>query len=126
MATQEKRLLRLLHGLSEEGRASLLDYAEFLASRKDGHAPPPVPQSPLAIPRPEQESVVRAIKRLIATYPMLERDSLLHETSALMTRHVVHKHPAVEIIDELEQVFRRHYDNIASIKERETSSQASS
>jgi 2-polyprenyl-6-hydroxyphenyl methylase / 3-demethylubiquinone-9 3-methyltransferase len=54
------------------------------------------------MPRPAVESVVKAIKRLMATYPMLARDKLLNDTSALMTQHVVHKRPAVEIIDELE------------------------
>lgn len=104
----EKRLLKHYRALSDSGRTSLLDFAEFLSAR--GSAEVVVPEVPLDIPRPDQESVVKAIKRLMATYPMLARDKLLNDTSALMTKHVVHKHPAVEVIDELEVLFRRHYD----------------
>lgn len=122
MSSDEKRLLRLFRGLSGHGRASLLDYAEFLASRGEERTASAVPELPLDIPRPEQEeSVVKAIRRLMATYPMLERDKLLHETSALMTRHVMHRHSAIEVIDELEQVFRRHYDNHLRARDGEAS-----
>jgi hypothetical protein len=109
MTPDEKRLAKLFRGLSDGGRASLLDYADFLAARDNvRHAQ--VPETPLDIPRPAEESVIKAIKRLMATYPMLERDKLLHETSALMTRHVVHRQPAADVIDEMELVFRRHFD----------------
>ena len=111
MSSEEKRLLRLFRALSEGGRSSLLDYAEFLQTRNVASEPVPAARFPLDIPRPAVESVVKAIKRLMSTYPMLERDKLLHETSALMTSHVMHKRPAVEVIDELEAVFKRHYDN---------------
>ncbi|MFA5082268.1 MAG: hypothetical protein WC474_06980 [Hydrogenophilaceae bacterium] len=107
MTSDEKRLLKFYRTLSNSGRTSLLDYADFLASRDNGQAA--VSETPLDIPRPAEESVVKAIKRLMATYPMLGRDKLLHETSALMTRHVVHKQPAVEVIDELESLFKRYY-----------------
>jgi hypothetical protein len=53
---------------------------------------------------------VKAIKRLMATYPMLDRDKLLHETSGHMTRHVIHGKPAAEVIDELEAMFAQHYE----------------
>ena len=109
MSSDEKRLLKLYRALSDGGRNSLLDFADFLATRDKGHAAD-IPTVPLDIPRPADESVVKAIKRLMTTYPMLARDKLLHETSGLMTRHVIHKNPAVEVIDELELVFKRHYD----------------
>lgn len=109
MTAEERRLLRLWRALDGAARQSLSDYAEFLVSR---HPRPSaeVAQAPLDLPRPAEESVVKAIRRLMATYPMLDRDKLLHETSALMTRHVVHKQPAPAVIDELELVFRRYYD----------------
>ncbi|NTV94109.1 MAG: hypothetical protein HGA75_01660 [Thiobacillus sp.] len=109
MTSDEKRLLKHYRALSNSGRTSLLDYADFLAARDNGPEAS-VPETPLDIPRPAEESVVKAIKRLRTTYPMLERDKLLNETSALMTRHVMHKHPAVQVIDELEALFRRYYD----------------
>lgn len=109
MNTEERRLLSLFRGLSETGRTSLLDYADFLASR-DAAVAPVIPEQPLDIPRPARESVVKAIKRLSATYPMLKRDGLLHETSALMTQHLVHGRPAEAVIDELEALFRQRYE----------------
>lgn len=115
MTSDEKKLLQHFRALPENGRLSLLDYAEFLATRAENQ-PAPASVTPLDMPRPAGESVVKAIKRLMATYPMLARDQLLHETSALMTRHVVHKHPAAEVIDELELLFRRHYDQYLQAK----------
>ena len=109
MNVDERRLLKLFRALPASGQSSVIDYVEFLVSRVE-NAPPPVPTQPLDIPRPTEESVVKAIKRLMATYPMLARDKLLNETSAQLTRHVVHRHPAPEVIDELERIFKRHYD----------------
>ncbi len=108
MTADERRLLRLFRAMSPERRVGLLDYADFLLAREQPEAAS-TPSRPLDIPRPERESVVKAIKRLRATYPMLDRAKLLHETSALMTQHLVHGRPAAEIIDELEQLFRQHY-----------------
>lgn len=88
----------------------MLEYAEYLASRDKADGLNDVPQEPLQIPRPEQESVVKAIQRLMSSYPMLDRNKLLHETSAQMTRHVMQGIPAGEVIDELEAIFQRQYE----------------
>lgn len=103
----EKRLREILGLLPEVQTAALLEYAEFLAARYGG-----VKEitAPLDIPRPDKESVVRAIKRLGATYPMLDRSKMLNETSVLMTQHVIHGRDAVEVINELEVLFRSHYE----------------
>ncbi len=114
MTADERRLLRAYRALPEAQRAGLLDYAEFLLSRAGQEEGEMVPQAPLDIPRPHQETVVKAIRRLRATYPMLERNQLLHETSALMAQHVMHKRPAPEVIDELESLFKRYYDQHAA------------
>lgn len=108
MNQDERRLLRLYRGLPPAQKAGLLDYAEYLSQRA-------VPEqedakAPLPIPRPAEESVIKAIRRLKQTYPMLDTNRLLHETSGLMAQHVVHKRPAPEVIDELEALFRRHYE----------------
>jgi hypothetical protein len=108
MASDEKELLRLFRALNDANRKSLLDYAEFL--RDNGSVDVATPQTPLDIPRPPKESVIKAVKRLMQTYPMLDRGKLLQDTSALVTRHVVHKDPAPGVIDELELLFKRHYD----------------
>jgi hypothetical protein len=106
----ELRLREILNSLPEAQAAALLEYAEFLASRYT--APEPVTE-PLAIPRPDKESVIKAIRRLGATYPMVDRGKILNETSVLMTQHVIHGRDAVEVIDELEILFRQHYEKLA-------------
>lgn len=110
MTADERRLLRLFRALSESKQSSLLDYAEFLLARVLPEAES-VPQTPQPIERPAQESVVKAIKRLRETYPMLDRAKLIHETSALMSQHLVQGRSAVEVIDELEALFSRHYQS---------------
>lgn len=109
MTPEERRLLRAYRALPEARQQGLLDYAEFLINRTAPQEQD-VPQAPLDIPRPERESVVKAIKRLRQTYPMIDRTKILHETSGLMTQHLVHGKAAAEVIDELEGLFRRHYE----------------
>ncbi len=109
MMAIERELLKHFRMLDPVQQQGALDYVSFLASRPSQMAAVDLPQ-PVAVPRPEVESVVKAIKRLRATYPMLEANKLLNDTSNQMTRHMIHGVPAVEIIDELEVVFRKHYD----------------
>jgi len=108
----EKRLREIIGELPETQAVALLEYAEFLAARYSG---PKEITEPLAIPRPEKESVVKAIKRLGATYPMIDRSKMLNETSVLMTQHVISGRNAAEVIDELEILFRRHYENLSRL-----------
>ncbi|MEK7304187.1 MAG: Crp/Fnr family transcriptional regulator, partial [Pseudomonadota bacterium] len=56
----EKRLREILGELPETQAVALLEYAEFLAARYSG---PKEITAPLDIPRPQKESVVKAIKR---------------------------------------------------------------
>lgn len=106
----EKRLIELFKRLGETERASLLSFAEFLASRMpEAVDEPPVSQVPLEIPRPEKETVIGAVKRLAITYPMVDREKMLHETAALMTQHMVQGRPAPDVIDDLERLFAHHY-----------------
>ena len=106
-----ERLTRLCRKLSEADRAMLLAFAEFLANRADssGAMGPRGPEVPKEHPRPEQESVVAAIRRLSDSYYMLERDTLLHETAALMNAHVLQGRPAPAVIDDLEALFAARY-----------------
>ncbi len=110
MTADERRLLNLYRALSESRRAGLLDYAEFLLARVMPEAEA-VPLIPLELPRPAQESVVKAIKRLRTTYPMLDRAKLIHETAALMSQHLVQGRDAVEVINDLEALFLHHYQS---------------
>ena len=107
-----KRLCRIFDALSVTDRDTLLAFAEFLQARAQ-----PVPSPSLEIhphPRPAGESVVAAIKRLSATYPMLDKARMLNETSSLMAQHVMSGRPAAEVIDELEALFKQHYQELST------------
>ena len=117
--TEEARLLELFATLAPSERDNLLAFAEFLQSRGlpisnvGSLTVPPKKKverpKPLDIPRPEKEAVVAALKRLTATYPMLDKSKLLTDTSGLVTQHIMQRRPHVEVIDELEVIFTRHY-----------------
>jgi len=117
--TEEARLLELFATLAPSERDNLLAFAEFLQSRGlpisnvGSLTVPPKKKverpKPLDIPRPEKEAVVAALKRLTATYPMLDKSKLLTDTSGLVTQHIMQRRPHVEVIDELEAIFTRHY-----------------
>ena len=88
----------------------MLAFAEFLQSRTRPETPEQL-ATPLPIPRPPQETVISAIKRLTKTYPMLDIVRLLNEVSVLMSQHVLQGQAENQVVDELEQLFLRHYQN---------------
>ena len=85
----------------------LIAFAEFLAD-EPARAPDGA-LAPLVIPRPEEESVTMAIRRLVRSYPMLDRRRLMVEASQFMAQHALEGRPVVEVIDELEKIFGQHY-----------------
>lgn len=112
----ERRLLKIVRALDAQDRATLIAFAEFLMaggarSGSAGDLEPAAlaPNEPQYEPRPPQESVVAAIKRLRRVYPMLDPGEMLHETSALVAGHVLHGRDAAEVIDELEELFVSRY-----------------
>jgi hypothetical protein len=121
VSTPEEQLLELFAALDERDRHALTAFAQFLGARsRDGGRPedqasqtvarePQDLPEPKPIPRPAHESVVAAIKRLAASYHMLNRAKMLNETSALMSRHVLEGRDAKEVIDELERLFQDRY-----------------
>jgi len=115
MKAKEKQLLKYYSTLSEQQQNTLLLFAEFLSQQTTDSEPVTrVIPTPVVIERPAEETVVGAIKRLTASYPMLERSKLFNETSSLMTRHVMQGHDAAKIIDELEALFEKHYHELLS------------
>lgn len=109
------KLASLFAQLSAPQQETLMAFAEFLASREPRHQEQPEPiAEPLFMERPSKESVIAAIKRLSASYPMLDKAILLNETSALMTQHMMQGRPAPEVIDELENLFDRTYQQLIS------------
>lgn len=115
MTPQQQQLLAYLDKLSDLDTATLLRFAAFLA--QDRAATPSLAAStvneipqPTVIPRPEQERVVDAIKRLSESYPMLDKKKLLNQTSGLVAEHVMGGKPARVVIDDLEAAFQRAYE----------------
>jgi hypothetical protein len=114
--TPQQQLLTYLEKLSANDTATLVRFAAFLAQDKSSVAseqPPAVAQDsavPQVIPRPEQERVVDAIKRLSASYPMLDKKKLLNQTAGFVAEHVMSGKPARLVIDELEAAFLRAYE----------------
>lgn len=120
----DRRLAEILARLPPAQTAMLLEFAEFLLQRHAAGAPETPPlraaeiPSPLDIPRPAEETVVKAVKRLRATYPMLDARQLLAQTSELMTQHIVQGREAAEVIEELEMLFRSHYEKLTRNNEK--------
>ena len=110
MSPDARKLLDCFRRLSADRQAALLDYAQYLAEKEQNSPHRSVPTTPVEIPRPESESVIKAVRRLRETYPMLDQNRVFTDVSSLMTRHVMHGVAAVDIIDELEIIFRRHYE----------------
>lgn len=104
------RVAEIAERLPEEQLHTLVQFAEFLLTQvPEQEADTPFPE-PKSIPRPAQESVIKAMRRLSETYFMLDRGPLLNETSALMAQHVMQGRSAKEVIDELEAMFAAHYE----------------
>lgn len=105
MRSGEKQLLDLFERLTPEQQDRLIAFAEFLAD----DPVPGIERGPTVIPRPDGETVTMAIRRLVRSYPMLDRRRLMVEASNFMAQHALEGRPALEVIDELEMVFERHY-----------------
>ena len=120
-SAEQRRLLTLYNRLDSQDRAALFAFAEFLATRNPPESPAaeaslfdPPPAQPKQIPRPNQESVVAAIKRLSESYFMLDTKSLFNETTSLMTSHIMQGRAAVDVIDDLEHLFAERYRRFLS------------
>ena len=118
----EERLLEVHSALTADNRDSLLSFAEFLLSRQpaddpagENATPPAAPtplEAPLDIPRPENETVVGAIRRLRESYSMVPRQAVFHHSSTLMTRHIIEGAEAGTVITELEALFLSEYNKL--------------
>lgn len=123
---QERKLLRLFKSLSNEDKQTIVKFARFLtdnnsdSEKADQDSPEKINErtvipSPSSIERPAQESVIKAIKRLNKTYPMIDKSTLLDRTSGLMTEHLLKGRDAVSIIDELEEMFELAYNDLLKL-----------
>jgi hypothetical protein len=108
MPSIEQQLTAILKTLPAPQQELLLEYAEFL-QQKHGIVEDDVIHEPKAIPRPEQENVINAIRRLSDNYFMLDTSKFFHEASSLMTQHIMQGRDPVMVIDDLEELFAREY-----------------
>ena len=107
----EQALLKACRKMTPVARRTLVDFADYLSRRYPAVALP-VPKQPLQVSRPVEESVIAAIRRLAKTYPMIDSDNVFSAATTLMTRHVMGQKAAVEVIDELEAMFKARYDDL--------------
>ncbi len=103
-------LIDLYESMDDERKLSLCDFADFLYAKAE-----PVSKeipAPEAVSRPQEETVVGAVKRLKIKYHMVESMSVFSAASALMTDHMVKGRDVVEVIDEMEILFEEAYDKL--------------
>ena len=113
LTDEQRQLLKLHASLGIQDRASVLAFAAFLAQRAGEDEENAAPPEPEPIPRPAQETVVAALKRLSASYFMLDKSTMLNETANLMAAHIMQGREAREVIDELEWIFARQYRRLS-------------
>lgn len=113
---QERKLIKLYKSLNTSNKEAFIAFGEFLQSRdgslNTGDIEDTTIPEPLDIPRPEDESVIKAIKRLSATYPMVDKENILHPISDLMTSHMISGKSAPDVIDDLQEVFLNEYKSL--------------
>lgn len=100
MTPEARALVGVFQSLSERDRATLADFARFLAERSERPA-----LAPIFTLRPAGESVMHAVKRLNRSYPMLDRRRLLQPVGALVSAHMLDGRGAAETVEALEELF---------------------
>ena len=110
MIKSSKELIDLYDAMDDERKLSLCDFADFLYA-KAGPVVKEIPP-PEDVPRPEQETVVGAVKRLKTKYHMVESMTVFSAASSLMTDHMVKGRDVAEVIDEMEVLFEEAYKNL--------------
>ena len=118
----ERKLCKFYRSLNESDRLTLMKFAEFLSVQATEpieeieaevilSPSDPFPE-PKEIPEPEDENVIKAIKRVSEMYPMVDRSAMLDVTSGLMTEHLMQGRPAVDVIADLKNAFHKEYEKL--------------
>ena len=102
MKAYRARLVMLFERLDDDGRRTLVEYAEFLAGRLE-----PSDDETSVEAGPPGESVLQAVRRLNRSYPGLRRAALLQPVGELLSQHLVDARAAAEVIAELEALYAR-------------------
>jgi len=118
---QERQLIKLFKSLDSSNKDVLLAFAEFLQNRSmsENSKAQDLKESkvePLDIPRPDDESVIKAIKRLSETYPMVDKENILHPITDLMTAHMLQGKKASDVINDLQELFINEYESLKKNK----------
>ena len=113
-----KELINLYESMDDERKLSLCDFADFLYA-KAGPVVKEIPP-PEDIQRPQEETVVGAVKRLKLTYHMIESMSVFSAASVLMTDHMVKGRDVVEVINEMEVLFEDEYNKLLQGSKRDS------
>ena len=114
-------LIDLYEAMDDNRKKSLSDFADFLYAQAE-----PISkeiQPPDDVPRPEQETVVGAVKRLKIKYHMVDSMSVFSAASALMTDHMVKGRDVVEVIDEMEILFGDAYKKLVQESKNDSEQQ---
>lgn len=107
MKAHEEKMLAFYRRMDEDDQRALLRYAEFLSQAKKGESDSPV--LPDFIPPARDESVIGALKRLSASYPMLDKGNMLDQASLLVSEHLLQGRAKEEIIHEFDILFDQQY-----------------
>ena len=102
-----KELIDIFESIDDERKLSLCDFADFLYA-KGGLVSKEIP-APEEVLRPQEETVVGAVKRLKGKYHMIESMTVFSAASTLMTDHMVKGRDLTEVIDEMEILFEQAY-----------------
>lgn len=108
LSVEDRNALKLFRSLDAGQKQSALAFLGFLATQESGRQMREAAK-PQLIDRPQEENVIKAIKRLRASYPMLDQNQLFHVTSEKMMDHLMHGKSAPDVIDELETLFLQKY-----------------
>ena len=114
-------LIDLYEAMDDNRKKSLSDFADFLYAQAEPISKEILP--PDDVPRPEQETVVGAVKRLKIKYHMVDSMSVFSAASALMTDHMVKGRDVVEVIDEMEILFGDAYKKLVQESKNDSEQQ---
>jgi hypothetical protein len=113
---EERALSKIYKELDSNHRQTLLSFANFLVQQQKEQSATSqeniVDLKPLNIPRPKKESVIKAIRRLSANYPMIDTDTMFDAISKLMTSHIMEGRSAEEVINDLQALFENQYTEL--------------
>ncbi len=116
MSGGKKKIALIFAKLDAQGQSSLLDFAEYLLAKSSPEEQVSTVRgllSPTFEVAPESETVIAALKRMRRVYPMLDTGDLFNEASSLVTSNLMGGRPTKEVIDEIESLFDKYYQEYA-------------